>query len=54
MHRTGIRLIVVGLLAASQVPALANGAVAFTSGLASGDVTDTRAILWTRVIRRPC
>jgi alkaline phosphatase D len=49
MQRTRMLLIVAGLLAASQVPALASGAVAFTSGLASGDVTDTGAILWTRV-----
>ena len=35
-------------LAALVVPAQA-GAVTFPDGVASGDVTSTRAILWTRV-----
>jgi alkaline phosphatase D len=36
------------LVCALTVPAVA-GAVQFTDGVASGDVTSTRAILWTRV-----
>jgi alkaline phosphatase D len=40
------------VIGASAVPALADnppGTVHFTDGVASGDVTSTRAILWTRV-----
>ena len=49
MRRALIILFIVGLLVAPQIVSLAYGDVTFTSGIASGDVRSTRAILWTRV-----
>jgi len=42
-------LVLIGLVAASHLPCPALGAVTYTSGVASGDVTETGVILWTRV-----
>ncbi len=44
-----LRLFLLGLLLMSQIPSGAFGAVLFSSGVASGDVTTTGAVLWTRV-----
>jgi alkaline phosphatase D len=49
MKRIGLLLFVAGLVAAIHLPRLACGAVGYTSGVASGDVTETGVILWTRV-----
>jgi alkaline phosphatase D len=49
MKRIGLLLFVAGLMAAIHLPRLAWGAVTYTSGVASGDVTETGVILWTRV-----
>ena len=49
MARLGILLVLAGLVAASQRSWPAWGAVRYTSGVASGDVTETGVMLWTRV-----
>src|SRR6267142_2704428 len=49
MPRNGMLLVLIGLVAASHLPCPALGAVTYTSGVASGDVTETGVILWTRV-----
>ena len=49
MPRRGILLVLIGVVAASYLPCPALGAVTYTSGVASGDVTETGVILWTRV-----
>lgn len=48
MARIGVLLVLVGLIAASHLSGPA-WAVAYTSGVASGDVTETDVMLWTRV-----
>jgi hypothetical protein len=42
-------LVLMGLVAASHLPCPALEAVTYTSGVASGDVTETGVILWTQV-----
>jgi alkaline phosphatase D len=49
MPRNGVLLVLIALVAASHLPCPALGAVTYTSGVASGDVTETGVILWTRV-----
>ena len=49
MPRNGMLLVLIGLVAASHLPCPALGAVTDPSGVASGDVTETGVILWTRV-----
>jgi alkaline phosphatase D len=49
MARIGMLLVLAGLIVASHPPWPAWGAVTYTSGVASGDVTETGVILWTRV-----
>jgi phosphodiesterase/alkaline phosphatase D-like protein len=46
-----LMLVAVGLLTGSTAGANGRGAPVFTSGVASGDVTPTSAILWTRIDR---
>lgn len=49
LRRWAGRAAVLGLLAAAlAAPAWPQGAPALSSGVASGDVTDTRAVIWTR------
>ena len=49
MPRIAMLLVLIELVAASALPCPAFGAVTYTSGVASGDVTETGVILWTRV-----
>jgi len=49
MKRLWIPALVVLATAALTMPSAAFGAVTYPDGVASGDVTQTRAILWTRV-----
>jgi alkaline phosphatase D len=49
MQRIGLMFLVAGLVAAIHLPGLTCAAVKYTSGVASGDVTETGVILWTRV-----
>jgi alkaline phosphatase D len=49
MLRIGMLLALAGLVVASHRPCPVWGMVTYTSGVASGDVTETSAILWTRV-----
>jgi alkaline phosphatase D len=49
MPRIAMLFVLIGLVAASYLPCPALGAVTYTSGVASGDVTETGVILWTRV-----
>jgi alkaline phosphatase D len=49
MKRPPIMLFLAGLFLLYQIPTLAFSEMTFTSGIASGDVTDTAVVLWTRV-----
>lgn len=49
MQRIDLMLLLAGLVAAIHLPGLTCEAVTYTSGVASGDVTETGVILWTRV-----
>jgi alkaline phosphatase D len=49
MPRIAMLFVLIGLVAASHLPCPALGAVTYSSGVASGDVTETGVILWTRV-----
>jgi phosphodiesterase/alkaline phosphatase D-like protein len=52
MKLTMILALVLSVVAGAALPANQLGQPVFTDGVASGDVTSTSAILWTRVDRR--